>query len=320
MAPASAASGLTCAYDGDVMGETWTRTYQELLMRGDLPLRIRLEVSYKDMPHLAPLGIMQGFGNDMLKIGGIKTWADGSLYNRTAAVIESYLDKPDYFGDLATARDELRRIIMEGYSKGYRFSIHANGDRAINMFLDIIEEAQEKYPRKDPRNKIIHCSVVTPQIVARIKRLGILPTILGSYPYLRGDNLLPGYGAERLERMFAARSFLDAGVKVASHSDDPSTPYKPLMGIHSLVNRKSLTGQPIGMSQKISVMEALKLYTINAAYHTLDEDSLGSIEPGKLADMVVLGEDILTVPTSTIMDVPIDMTIIGGKIVYQREV
>jgi len=91
------------------------------------------------------------------------------------------------------------------------------------------------------------------------------------------------------------------------------------MGIHALVNRRSANNQPIGMSQKISVKEALKLYTINAAYHTFEEDVLGSIEPGKLADMVVLGQDILTVPTETIIDIPIDMTIVNGKIVYQRE-
>jgi len=130
---------------------------------------------------------------------------------------------------------------------------------------------------------------------------------------------LPAFGAERLERMFAARSFLDAGIKVAAHSDHSASPYPPLMGIHALVNRKSAGGQPIGMSQKISVMEALKLYTINAAYHTFEEDVLGSIEPGKFADMVVLGKDILTVPTETIIDIPIDMTIVDGKIVYQRE-
>ena len=320
MATQYVASGLTCAYDGWVSQGVLIRAYQELLKKGELPLRIRLEVWYELMPHLAALGIIQGFGNDTLKIGGIKMCADGAVNSRTAAVAEPYLNRPDYYGELAITEEELHRTIMEGYPKGYRFCVHTNGERAINMFLDAIEEAQEKYPRQDPRDRAIHCTVTTPEIIARIKKLGVLPTIFGAYPYYHGDKILPAFGAERLERMFAARSFLDAGIKVAAHSDHNASPYPPLMGIHALVNRRSVSNQPIGISQKISVMEALKLYTINAAYHTFEEDTLGSIEPDKLADMVVLGQDILTVPTETIIDIPIDMTIVGGKVVYQREI
>ncbi|TFH12986.1 hypothetical protein E4H04_12775 [Candidatus Bathyarchaeota archaeon] len=146
----------------------------------------------------------------------------------------------------------------------------------------------------------------------------ILPTIFGPYVYYHGDKLIPAFGEERLERMFAARSFLDAGVKIAAHSDHPCAPYPPLMAIHGLVNRKTKAGKPIGQSQKVSVIEALKLYTVNSAYQQLDEDRLGSIEEGKLADMVVLGEDILTVAPEKIKDIPIEMTLIDGEIVYER--
>jgi hypothetical protein len=118
--------------------------------------------------------------------------------------------------------------------------------------------------------------------------------------------------------MFAAKSFLDAGVMIAAHSDHPCAPYPPLMALHGLVNRRTKSGRPIGQSQKVSVLDALKLYTINAAYQQFDEDILGSIEEGKLADFVVLGEDILKVPTEKIKDIPIDMTIIDGKIVYSK--
>jgi predicted amidohydrolase YtcJ len=160
--------------------------------------------------------------------------------------------------------------------------------------------------------------VITPEIVERIKKLGILPTIFGPYVYYHGDKLIPAFGEKRLERMFAARSFLDAGVKIAAHSDHPCAPYPPLMAIHGLVNRKTKAGKPIGQSQKVSVMEALKLYTVHSAYQQLDEDKLGSIEENKLADMVVLGEDILTIAPEKIKDTPVEMTIIDGKIVYQR--
>lgn len=315
-------SGLTCAYDGDVREPDMMRAFQELANKGELPLRMRLEVWWELLPQLASLGIVQGFGSDMLKIGGIKIKCDGGIIVRTAAVTEPYMHRPDYYGVLTITREELRRVIMDGYQKGYRFSVHADGDSAINLCLDVLEEAQKTYPRQDPRNRVLHCSIVNPAIIARIKRLGIVPSIFGPWLYYYGKwmgELLPAFGAERLERMFAARSLLDAGIKVSAHSDHLNVPYQPLMGIHALVNRKSADGQPIGMSQKISVMEAIKLYTINAAYHTFEEGELGSIEPGKFADIVVLGKDILTVPTESIIDIPIDMTIVGGKVVYQRE-
>ena len=173
-------------------------------------------------------------------------------------------------------------------------------------------------PRDDPRNRDIHCSVTPPEVVTRLEKLQILPTIFGPYPYYHGDKLIPAFEEQRLEWMFAARSFLDASVTVSSHSDHSAAPFPPLMALHALVNRTTKDGKPIGRSQKISVMEALKLYTVNAAYQQFDEDKLGSIEPGKLADLVVLGEDILTVDPERIIDIPIDMTIIDGRIVYKR--
>jgi len=200
--------------------------------------------------------------------------------------------------------------------KGLRASVHANGDQAIVNFLDAVQIALEKHPRKDHRHRDIHCSVVDPEIIEKIKKLGVLPTIFGAYPYYHGDKILPAFGEERAEWMFPARSMLDAGIKVAAHSDHSASPYPPLMGIHSLVNRKTKKGKPYGAKQRISIVEALKLYTINAAYQMFDEEILGSIEHGKFADMVVLGRDILTIPSEEITDVPIDRTIIGGKTVY----
>jgi hypothetical protein len=154
--------------------------------------------------------------------------------------------------------------------------------------------------------------------VDRIKRLKILPTIFGPYPYYHGDKLIPAFGEARLERMFAARWFLDADVKLAAHSDHPCAPYPPLMALHALVNRKTRSGKPLGLNQRITVMEALRLYTINSAYQSFDEDKLGSIEVGKLADVVVLGKDLLNVSTEEIKDIPVDMTIIDGKVIYRR--
>ena len=308
--------GLTCVYDTVVKHQI--RAALDLVNEGELPIRVRMDVMIDMFPQLYKLGIYRGLGNDWLKICGLKFFFDGAISARTAAVTEEYLNKPGFYGVMATTKEIATKTIMDAYKEGYRISAHANGDRAIEMYLDIMEEAQKKYPRADPRNRDIHCTVITPKLVQRIKKLGILPTIFGPYVYYHGDKLIPAFGEERLERMFAARSFLDAGVKIAAHSDHPCAPFPPLMAIHGLVNRKTKAGKPIGQSQKVSVIEALKLYTTHSAYQQFDEDKLGSIEEGKLADMVVLGEDILTIDTEKIKDIPIETTIIDGEIVYQR--
>jgi predicted amidohydrolase YtcJ len=308
--------GLTTIYD--LVGRSEIRAAIDLKNNGELPIRVRMDVTIILLDELDKLGIYRGLGDNWVRICGIKFFFDGAVSARTAAVSESYLDKPDFYGVMATTKEIATELLTKAYKKGYRISAHANGDRAIAMYLDILEELQKTYPRKDARNRDIHCSVINETLVKRITELNVLPTIFGAYPYYHGDKLIPSFGEERLENMFAARSFLDAGVIVSAHSDHPCSPFPPLMAIHALVNRKTKAGKSIGLSQKISVYEALKLYTINAAYHSFDEELLGSIEPNKLADFVVLEEDILTIPPEKIKDIPIFMTIIEGKIVYQK--
>ena len=311
-----ASVGLTCVYD--TVERSQMRAALDVKNSGGLPIRVRMDVMIDLFPELNKLGIYRGLGDDWLGIRGLKFFFDGAISARTAAVTEEYLNKPGFYGVMATTREIATKTIMDAYAEGYRISAHANGDAAIAMYLDIMEEAQRRYPRKDPRNRDIHCTVITPELVRRIKELGILPTIFGPYAYYHGDKLIPAFGEKRLERMFAARSFLDAGVKIAAHSDHPCAPYPPLMAIHALVNRRTKAGKLLGISQKVTVTEALKMYTVHSAYQQLDEDKLGSIEEGKLADMVVLGEDIMTVPSERIKDIPVDVTIVDGKVVHQR--
>lgn len=310
------ATGLTCVYD--MVDRSQIRAILDLKNKNELPLRVRMDVRIELYEEMNKLGISRGLGDAWVRICGLKTFFDGAVSARTAAVAEPYLHRSNYYGVMATTKKLARNTILEAYATGYRISAHANGERAISMYLDIMQEAQTRYPRDDPRNRVIHCSVVNADLIARIACLNMLPSIFGSYPYYHGDKLLPAFGADRLERMFAARSFLDAGVRIAAHSDHSASPYPPLMGIHALVNRTTVSGKPIGQTQRISVMEALQLYTINAAYHSFDEHWLGSLETGKFADMVVLGQDILNVPPESIIDIPIELTIINGKIVYQR--
>ena len=309
--------GLTCVYD--LVGRSEIRAAIDLKNNGELPIRIRMDITIDLLDELDKLGIYRGLGDNWVRICGIKFFFDGAVSARTAAVSEPYLDKPGFFGVMATTKEIATGLLTKAYKKGFRISAHANGDRAIKLYLDILEDLQKKYPRIDARNRDIHCSVINETLVKRIKELKVLPTIFGAYPYYHGDKLIPSFGTERLENMFAARSFIEADVMIAAHSDHPCSPFPPLMAIHALVNRKTKAGKSIGKSQKITVLEALKLYTINAAYHSFDENLLGSIELNKLADFTVLEEDILSVAPERIKDILVFMTIIDGKIIYQKQ-
>lgn len=315
----AAAKGLTCVYDSSSSGDF--RTVLEMKRKGEQPIRFRGDLSGQAaIDAESAIGMTyRGMGDEWVKLVGVKFVMDGAISARTAYLTEDYLNQPGFKGVLATSREEAKKIIEGAWKAGLKTSVHANGDATLNMYLDIIEELRKTYPRVDTRDVIVHCTVVNPAIIARIKALDLYPTIFGPYIYYHGDKILPAFGEKRLEYMFAARSFLDAGVRVAAHSDYSASPYIPLMAIQGLVTRTSSGGKPIGPSQKISVPEALKLWTINGAYQTFDENDLGSLEVGKLGDMVVLGQDLLTVPANTIIDIPVDMTVVGGKVVFERK-
>lgn len=264
-------------------------------------------------------------GDDMIAVSGLKHIMDGAISARTAYMREPYLTtpigiEPPFYGVLSLTPEQAQKNIDDAFKAGLRTLTHVNGDATYDIYLPIMEEEMAKYPQTDWRNIIIHATVVDPGIIAKIKQLDLVPSIFGNYVYYHGDKILPAFGPDRLERMFAARWMIDAGIKPSAHSDFSASPYNPLLGIHALVNRVSMHGQPVGQSQKISVMEALRLYTINGAYKNFEEDILGSLEVGKFGDMVVLGQDLLTVPHMSIKDIPVDMTILAGKVVFERGV
>lgn len=317
----SVSQGLTCIYECAIHylidPRSQIKAALDLKNKSELPMRIRFDITLQLMNELDSLGLYRGFGDDWIRICGLKYFFDGAVSGRTAALTEPYTNKPDFYGVMATNEQVAREELETAYKKGFRISAHANGDKAILLYLDIIESLQNKYPRKDPRNRDIHCTVVSQEIIDRMKKLEILPSIFGPYVYYHGDKLLPAFGEERSEWMFAAKSFLESGNKVAAHSDHPCAPLAPLMGIHALANRKTVSGKWYGKSQQVSVLDALRLYTTNAAYHSFDEDILGSLETGKLMDLVVLSKNILTVDPEEIKDIQILMTIIDGKVVYK---
>jgi len=311
------AAGLTSVNDALVSAQT-IETYQEALKTGDLKVRVCMLVAIEYLPHLQALKLKTGFGSEWLRLGGVKILADGGIAGRTAYLVDPYVGTEDR-GILAIESEEaLHEMIRRGHEAGYQVCVHANGDRTIEMALSGFEKALAANPRKNHRHRLEHCTVVNPALLKRIKKSNLLVTPFGSYIYFHGEKMIPCYGAERVTMMFAHRSFLDSGIHVSGASDNPCGPYEPLLAIQSCVTRKSSTGEVLGANQRITPEEALYIYTMASAYASFEENIKGSITPGKLADLVVLGEDPRRVDPDEIKDIPVEMTVVGGEVRYKK--
>jgi predicted amidohydrolase YtcJ len=261
-------------------------------------------------------GIKTGLGNEWVRVGAVKLAADGSISERTARLSAPYVGRPEDFGILVTSEDELYRQAMMAHEADWQIGVHANGDVAIDMTLRIFEQLQRLRPRPDPRFRLEHCTVVNDDLIRRIKALGAIPNPFSTYVYYHGEKMRE-YGAERLERMFAVRSFLDAGIPVTQTSDYPPGPFEPMMALQSSVTRTDSRGMAWGLSQRVTVEEAIKVGTLHGAYASYEEQHKGSLEAGKLADLVVLGRDPLRADPSTLVSIPIERTMIGGRWVWE---
>ena len=311
------ASGITSVHDALVTANS-LETYQETLRSGGLQLRVYMLITYEYLPHLRALNLKTGFGNEWLKVGGVKIFADGAIAGRTAYLSEPYVGTNDKGILIAASEEALHDSIRQGHEAGFQVCVHANGDRAIEMTLDGFEKALKALPRKDHRHRLEHCTVVNREILGRMKRLKLLALPFGSYILHHGEKMLPYYGPERVKMMFAHRSFLDYGIPVSGSSDNPCGPYEPLLAIQSCVTRKTAAGEVLAAQQRINVEEAIYIYTRASAYASFEEDFKGSVAAGKLADLVVLGEDPRRVNPDEIKDIPVVMTMVGGEMKYIR--
>ena len=300
------------------------QAYQELLAEGHLPIRVGLmppvanpfEGDY--LEQLTSLGIRTGFGNSMLRIVGVKLAVDGMLRSETAALYEPYGRRNENHGLLTIDLDNLRRKVMASNAAGLRICIHAEGDRAIDVALDAIEAALEASPVKDHRHRIEHCGLCTSTQIRRIKELGVVPSVSVGFVYDIGEGYRNSLGSERSEWIYPLRSLAESGIRASCNSDWPVSVGNPMIGLYSAVVRNTWKGQSLGPSQSCSLVDAVRAYTLNGAYASFEEDRKGSIEKGKLADLVVLSRDIFNAPPEEILDVKAEMTIVGGKVVYRR--
>src|SRR5204863_2038228 len=226
------------------------------------------------------------------------------------------IGRPDDFGILVAGEDQLYPVARKAHAAGWQLATHANGDVAIDTVLRVYERLQRELPGHDPRFRLEHCTVVNDSLVQRIKALGAIPTPFSTYAYYHGEKMKE-YGAERVNHMFALRSFIDAGIRPTQASDYPPGPFEPMMALQSEVTRTDAKANVWGPQQKITLEEAIRVGTINGAYDSYEENLKGSIEAGKLADLVVLGRDVFKEDPSNIINIPIERTMTGGKWVWE---
>ena len=211
--------------------------------------------------------------------------------------------------------EEIEEAVLEIHRAGFQVCIHANGDLAIDMVLSAYEKALKSYPRNNPRHRIEHCTLVNPDLLNRMRTTGSIGTPFCTYVYYHGEKM-GYYGEERLEWMFAQKSFMEYGVVSTGATDYPPGPYEPLLGIQSCVTRTDINGKLWGPSQRISSDDALRIYTRNGAYASFEENIKGSIEVGKLADLIVLDQNLFQIEPADISETKILLTLFGGEPVH----
>ncbi|HEU5470924.1 MAG TPA: amidohydrolase [Actinophytocola sp.] len=309
------AAGLTSICDA-LVGPEDVALLHRARRSGDLTLRTGMLLAVDHYQKARELGVGSGFGDDLLRLVGVKSFVDGAIGGRTCLLSEPFTGT-DYHGLQITDTDELRESIRRVHADGNRMGVHANGDTAIRLLLDIYAEIAGTDPKPGLRHRIEHCTVVDDDILRRMRALDLIAVPFAGYVAYHGGALESWYGPERVRRMFAHRSFLDAGVTVAGSSDYPCGPYQPLLGMQSMVTRQGIDdGVRVGENQRISAAEALAIYTTGSAAASGDEHRKGRLAPGFLADFVVLDQDPLTIDPAGIASIGVRHTYVGGRRVW----
>ena len=296
--------------------------YSELLEKGELTTRIYCAPLETEWQAQARVGMRRAWGSPYLRLGAVKGFADGSIGSRTAALLKPYSDEPDNRGILSAEMhppEAMRERLMQADAAGLQLRVHAIGDRAISMVLDMFEAIEKANGYHDQRMTIEHAQHTAPDDLERFARLHVIASMQPYHAIDDGRWVEARIGHERARTSYAWRSLLDHGVTLAFGTDWDVAPLNPLLGLYAAVTRATLDGKnPQGWipEQKITLAEAVEAYTLGSAFAEFQEKEKGSITAGKLADMVILSDDIFAIKPEAIRNVKVETTIVGGKLVY----
>ena len=317
----AAEHGVTSVHE--MAGPSSFEVYQELFRQGRMTARLNVYIPIDEVDLYARLKLKTPFGNDFLKIGGLKGFVDGSLGSSTAYFFEPYADDPATSGLLAPQmfpEGIMEKRVLEADRAGLQVAIHAIGDRANSLLLDIYEKAIAQNGPRDRRWRIEHAQHLKPGDIARFARLGIIASMQPYHAYDDGSWAERKIGRERARTTYAFKSLRDAGAILAFGSDWTVAPLDPVSGIYAAVTRATSDGKNPGgwiPEEKISVADAVRAYTTGGAYAEFAEKEKGTIEAGKLADLVVLDKDLFALAPDRLRDARVIMTVVGGKVVYE---
>lgn len=301
--------------------------YQDFMERGELTLRVNTLVRGWEVPEpflepLIAIGARTGFGNDWIKIGALKISLDGTLGSRTAAMIEPYTDDPDNRGVFRISQEELDPIIERAHRHKIQVALHAIGDDACRMALDSIERATQAFHWPDHRHRIEHEQVVTRRDLERFAKLGVIASLQPVHGITDLLWIESRVGPERVKFAYAWRSFVDTGVRICLGTDWPVETLDPRVGFYEAVTRQDINGNPPGgrwADQALTIEEALKGYTLDAAYAEFAEDRKGSLTVGKYADLTILDRDPIAIDPNDLLNMEALGTIVEGRTVYDAD-
>lgn len=314
------ANGLTTVHASMTDSKEF-RAMQILRRSGGLGMRLCVHMSGREegmLESLVASGIQTPFGDEWLKITEIEWVYDTSTSGRTAAYNEPYVGEPDNYGILLYDYDDIADRVRRAHLAGLRVGLDGIGDRGIGLALDAIEVALDEKPWPDHRHRIEHCCYVTPPIQDRLLKLGVIDASATGFIHDLGDAYQKHRGVEEMRWMWPHRTLIDRGIPAPGHSDCPVCSSNPWLGIYGMVTRMSSGGQVLYAGEGCTPMEAIRAYTIDGAYAAHEEAVKGSIEEGKLADMVVVDRDPLSINPLDLKNVETLMTIIHGEVVYRK--
>ncbi|MEE9610477.1 MAG: amidohydrolase family protein, partial [Desulfatiglandales bacterium] len=305
--------GVVGAHDPFVDALT-LRTYQEAADAGRFPFRLYAYILNDWADPIVSAGIKRGFGSEWVKIGAIKIFLDGGMSSRTAAVFEPYVGGGGGTGILNYDQKGIDEEIRKFDQGGYQISVHAQGDRALDMLLKAFGQGMVK--GNPLRHHIVHAGNLTAPQIDRVEELGLHIVSQANFFSLLGDGFIEAYGATRSQELYRFGTFLKRKIKLAFSSDCPVADPNPLIGVRDAICRRTASGQEMGPSETITAEQAFLLYTREAAYFSFDEEERGTLKEGKLADLVVLDKDPMKLSPEEISNCKVKMTVVGGKIVY----